>query len=381
MKYKNPRIKSIYPLYKLDDSTFRIGAQQGLTREFKDTTHQLWTLANLLNGQSIDKVLEKEKNAFPEEHLTDQYILDGIDLLNKENFIEEAEPEKIGTINDRYVPNVKYFSSFVNASGDRFRPQEIISDSTILLLGLGGGGSNVLTLLAGLGPKKIKIVDYDVVEEENLGRQFLYKESDIGKKKTEVAKKAINEINSNIDIEVHNLKIKKADDITQYLDDVDLVISVIDEPQFVITRIVNEAIVKANKPCVFAGTQVTHGRVFTIIPNVTGCFDCLNIHYTLIDPQFIDQFVGLGKSHHKVKSIAYGPAVFQLTATVVDEAVRILTKYKQPSSLSTQFEVDYENISSYKHPAWPRYEDKCPTCGNGKEADWEVFKYFPLYAK
>lgn len=183
MKYKNPRIKSIYPLYKLDDSTFRIGAQQGLTREFKDTTHQLWTLANLLNGQSIDKVLEKEKNAFPEEHLTDQYILDGIDLLNKENFIEEAEPEKIGTINDRYVPNVKYFSSFVNASGDRFRPQEIISDSTILLLGLGGGGSNVLTLLAGLGPKKIKIVDYDVVEEENLGRQFLYKESDIRKEK------------------------------------------------------------------------------------------------------------------------------------------------------------------------------------------------------
>lgn len=35
----------------------------------------------------------------------------------------------------------------------------------------------------------------------------------------------------------------------------------------------------------------------------------------------------------------------------------------------------------YQHPAWPRYEDKCPTCGNGKEADWEVFKYFPLYAK
>mgnify|MGYP002235811462 CR=1 FL=1 len=33
------------------------------------------------------------------------------------------------------------------------------------MLGLGGGGSNILTMLAGLGPKKIVIVDYDNVEE------------------------------------------------------------------------------------------------------------------------------------------------------------------------------------------------------------------------
>lgn len=51
---------------------------------------------------------------------------------------------------------------------------------TILLLGLGGGGSNILTLLSGLGPKKIKIVDFDIIEKSNLGRQFLYKEEDVG---------------------------------------------------------------------------------------------------------------------------------------------------------------------------------------------------------
>nr|WP_237334401.1 ThiF family adenylyltransferase [Streptococcus halotolerans] len=51
----------------------------------------------------------------------------------------------------------------------------------------GGGGSNILSLLAGIGPKKLTIVDYDKVESSNLGRQLLYKEDDIGKLKTETA--------------------------------------------------------------------------------------------------------------------------------------------------------------------------------------------------
>lgn len=73
-------------------------------------------------------------------------------------------------------------------------------------MGLGGGGSNILTMLAGLGPKKIIIVDYDNVEYSNLGRQLLYTESDIGKPKAETAAKAIEKMNSDIMIEAHNKK-------------------------------------------------------------------------------------------------------------------------------------------------------------------------------
>lgn len=35
MKYNRPRIKSIYPIYKLNDETFRIDTQVGITKEFK----------------------------------------------------------------------------------------------------------------------------------------------------------------------------------------------------------------------------------------------------------------------------------------------------------------------------------------------------------
>lgn len=63
----------------------------------------------------------------------------------------------------------------------------------------------------------IKIIDYDMVEEENLGRQFLYSEADIGLMKTDVARRAINQINSQIEVEVHNLKIKEPEDLQKYL--------------------------------------------------------------------------------------------------------------------------------------------------------------------
>ncbi|HZK06237.1 MAG TPA: hypothetical protein VFC82_10415 [Actinomycetaceae bacterium] len=75
-------------------------------------------------------------------------------------------------------------------------------------------------------------------------------------------------------------------------------------------------------------------------------------------------------------SIAYGPSVFILTATIVDEAIRVLTGYAPPRSLGTQFEVNFEDGSAFAHPSWPRLPDDCPTCGNGDPATWEVFGHY-----
>ena len=57
------------------------------------------------------------------------------------------------------------------------------------------------------------MVDYDKIEEANMGRQLLYKEADIGKFKVDVASKAISEMNSSIIIEAHNKKIETVQDV------------------------------------------------------------------------------------------------------------------------------------------------------------------------
>ena len=371
--YIQPRIKPIYPVYRLNHKEFRIGAQLGITAEFGDPEGQLWELASRLDGRPIDSVIDEMRSIFPDLSKAD--VIEGIEILDNEGFIEETLPEETG-VSSRYNPNVCYFSRYMGSGGNRYAPQKIISESTILLLGLGGGGSNILTMLAGLGPRKIIIVDYDKVEESNLGRQLLYKESDIGTLKSEAAAKAVMAMNSQIRIEAHNRKIERPEDVLEFIDGVDLVICAIDEPPYVAQRIVNHAIVRANVPCVFGASQVSRGRVFSVIPGKTGCFDCLNLHYSMHDPQFIEQFVAFRDIDFTPPTIAYAPAIFQLTSAIVDEAVRVLTGYAEPRSLGTQYEINFEDGSSFTHPSWPRYEAQCPTCGKGAIDEWEIFQYY-----
>ncbi|MDT2785151.1 hypothetical protein P7G87_10750 [Enterococcus asini] len=118
MTYLIPRIKPIYPLYRLNSDVFRIGAQLGITTEIEDEENQFWTLANLLNGKNqLDNILFGMRQKYPD--LTNQDILDGITLLNDEGVVEESLPNK--TANDRYIPNINYFSRFIDAHGDRFQ--------------------------------------------------------------------------------------------------------------------------------------------------------------------------------------------------------------------------------------------------------------------
>jgi len=373
-KYNKPIIKSIYPVYQLNGSVFRIGAQLGITAEFEDPQGKLFELVNILDGRDLNAVVTHMKDKFPD--LTVDDVIYGLDLLDKQGVIEEQDDNRTYNIDERYLPNIHYFRRFMPYGKSPYEIQHKINNSTILLLGLGGGGSNILTLLSGLGPSKVKIVDYDVVERSNLGRQLLYTEGDVGRLKVDVATESLKQMNSLIEVEGYNKKIETPDDVLAYLDDVDIVICVIDEPPFVAYKTVNKAIVEAGIPCVFGASQVSRGRVFSVIPHVSGCFDCLHIHYTERDEKFVSQFIGFRNIDFNPPTIAYAPAMYQLTAAIVDETIRLLTGYARPLSLSAQYEINYEDGASFTHPSWSRYEAECPTCGNGSAEDWDIFKYY-----
>lgn len=75
-----------------------------------------------------------------------------------------------------------------------------INKKTILIIGLGGVGGYALEAIARSNPKKIIIVDNDVVDITNLNRQLLALNSNIGKKKTDIAQLRIKDINPNIEV-------------------------------------------------------------------------------------------------------------------------------------------------------------------------------------
>ena len=56
MKSHCPRIKEIYPIYKLHDNLFRVGSQIGITTEISDEDDKMWSLVNILDGRTINDV-------------------------------------------------------------------------------------------------------------------------------------------------------------------------------------------------------------------------------------------------------------------------------------------------------------------------------------
>ncbi|MEM2636928.1 MAG: ThiF family adenylyltransferase [Candidatus Korarchaeota archaeon] len=75
----------------------------------------------------------------------------------------------------------------------------ILATKTVLIAGVGGLGSIVGEIMARFGVAKIILVDFDVVKEVNLNRLF-YRPSDINKPKAEAAKRAILEINPEVEV-------------------------------------------------------------------------------------------------------------------------------------------------------------------------------------
>ncbi|MCI6585113.1 MAG: ThiF family adenylyltransferase [Mobiluncus sp.] len=335
----------------------------------------MWNLIQNLDGRDVDEVVASVRTRFP--WLSRDDILDGLRMLDKYGFLDDAASES--AVPSRYLPNVRYFSGFPGTStAEATKMQDKLLSSKILILGLGGGGVNVATLLAGVGVGNLTILDSDVVEESNLGRQLLYREMDIGKAKAEVAASRLRELNSLTKITSIVARIDSSQDVLEYISDNDVVICALDEPPFMAQRRVNKAIVDEHVPCVFGANQLTHGRVFTVVPGETGCFDCLNLYYSRNDPKFVNQFRGFQQSNYQPETVAYVPTMWIITAVMADEAVRLITDYIKPKTLGLQYEIVYPDYTSFAHKAWPRYDD-CPTCGKGNYDEWPIFQEYPGY--
>ncbi len=146
--------------------------------------------------------------------------------------------------------------------------QNKLSQAKVLVIGAGGLGCATLPYLAAAGVGTIGIVDFDKVELSNLQRQILYTVDDIGKLKSEIAAKKLNELNPEITVQIFKLQIsnKNALDIIK---DFDLVIDGSDN--FATRYMINDACVLLAKPLVYGAVLRFEGQVavFNLIDNDT----------------------------------------------------------------------------------------------------------------
>lgn len=89
-----------------------------------------------------------------------------------------------------------------------------IRNKTVLIIGLGGVGGHALESIARMGVNNIIVVDADKIDVTNLNRQLLSLNSNIGRNKTDVAKKRVLDINKDCNV----ITINKFIDSSNYLE-------------------------------------------------------------------------------------------------------------------------------------------------------------------
>lgn len=145
--------------------------------------------------------------------------------------------------------------------------QALLRDSSVLIIGLGGLGSVAAALLAGAGVGRLLLCDRDRVERSNLQRQTLYRESDLGRDKTEAARAQLIALNRDIHIELggdRDWPVAQADVVLDCTDN------------FPARFAINAACVAARKPLV-SGAAVRHEGQLAVFDLRRGgpCYACL----------------------------------------------------------------------------------------------------------
>ncbi len=153
--------------------------------------------------------------------------------------------------------------------------QEKLLSARVLVVGAGGLGSPLLLYLAAAGVGTIGVADHDVVDLTNLQRQVLHGTSRIGMAKVESAKEAVADINPEVKLVPHAVKVD-AGNVAALISQYDLVADGSDnfEARFVL----NDACYFGKKPLVSAAVLRFDAQLSTFRAYEAGdnpCYRCL----------------------------------------------------------------------------------------------------------
>lgn len=148
--------------------------------------------------------------------------------------------------------------------------QELLNSSTVMVVGAGAIGNELIKNLALLGIGKIVIIDMDMIEQTNLSRSILYRMDDVGKYKAEVAAEKAMEINP--DIKAIAIKANIVTDIgLGVFREMNVVLGGLDNREARLA--INQSCYKVNKPWIDGAIEVLNGFARVFVPPGP-CYEC-----------------------------------------------------------------------------------------------------------
>lgn len=360
-----PQLKPTYPIFG-NPGLVQIGGH-GQVTEIPDETGQIRRLLELMTGsQTVPRIWQELSRDFP--GLTLEEVRAAVIQFDEAGFLLNGADGPAGLLDDyevrRWERNINFFGSYSSMSCNKYALQARLRDARITLLGLGGLGSHLLLDMAAMGVGHVRAVEFDRVELSNLNRQILYRDSDVGKEKLDLAVARVQEFNPRIDIEPVGLRVASAQDVLGVVTGADLVICVADRPKMEIINWVNEACVSAAVPLVSGGLDTRRAVYYTIIPGTSGCVECWRLQVAATDStsaQLIQQKRDLQIGGDNA---AFTPLVTMTTGFILGELTRLITEVAPPVAAGRLMQLLFDDYSLTEAERWTRLVD-CPVCGIG----------------
>jgi adenylyltransferase/sulfurtransferase len=228
--------------------------------------------------------------------------------------------------------------------------QDVLARSRVLIVGAGGLGSPVLQYLAGAGVGTLGLIDADILDASNLHRQPIYALRDVGARKVELARAAVQAINPTVRVATHEARLN-AGNACALVADYDVTVDCTDN--FRAKYLINDAAVLTQRPAVFASVYQYEGQLQVYKPQSEhACLRCI------WPDAILDGVVG-----NCAEAGVLGPIPGAVGSMQALLTLKILLK--MAGQLAGELLLlDYTNFSSTKIKARRRPECVAPGCAH-----------------
>src|SRR5438477_938359 len=222
--------------------------------------------------------------------------------------------------------------------------QKKLQTARVLVIGAGALGNEILKNLVLLGFERIVIVDLDKIEESNLSRTILYRGSDVGLFKAEVAARSVAALAPNVKVKpiVANVVQDCGLGIFAWCD---VIIAGLDNRE---ARLwINRCAWKMNRPWIDGAIEGINGVARVFVAGAAPCYECTlgETDWKLLEQRMSCNLL-LREANTEGK-IATTPTISSVIAGIeVQEAVKLL--HGLPTLASSGFVFEGLNHTSYK---------------------------------
>lgn len=222
--------------------------------------------------------------------------------------------------------------------------QSKIAACRVLVIGAGALGNEILKNMSLLGFREVVVVDMDRIDESNLSRTILYRASDVGEYKVDVAARTYKAILPGAVVQPITANITRDCGLGLFLWS-DIIIAGLDNRE---ARLwINRCAWKVNRPWIDGAIEGINGIARVFVPGAPPCYECTlgEVDWAILERRMSCNLL----AHEDVKEgkVPTTPTIASIIAGIqVQEAVKLI--HGSPTLAGKGFVFEGLNHTSYR---------------------------------